>query len=79
MNGGKTFLALITGLVAGAALGILFAPDKGSETRRKLSGSAKDLSDQGLDVLNNWKEKFSGQGHAHSNGNGHAKKASKSI
>jgi gas vesicle protein len=41
----KVFVALLVGLAAGAALGILFAPDKGNETRDKLSESLKKLGD----------------------------------
>lgn len=41
----KVLIGLLTGLAAGAALGLLFAPDKGSETRDRLSESLKDLGD----------------------------------
>ncbi len=41
----KVVVALLAGLAAGAALGILFAPDSGEETRDKLSESLKKLGD----------------------------------
>ncbi len=41
----KVVVALLAGLAAGAALGILFAPDSGTETRDKLSESLKNLGD----------------------------------
>lgn len=44
-NAGKIIGALVLGAVVGAACGILLAPDKGTETRKKLFNGAKDLAD----------------------------------
>ena len=50
-NTGNTLLAVLSGAVIGAGLGILFAPDKGSKTREKI----KDGFD---DAKNDLKHKF---------------------
>lgn len=44
-NNSKVLSALLIGAAAGAVLGILFAPDKGDETRQRISDSANDLAD----------------------------------
>ncbi len=41
----KVLVGLLVGLAAGAALGILFAPQAGEETRDKLAESLSGLSD----------------------------------
>jgi len=52
----KVLIGLLTGLAAGAALGLLFAPEKGSETRDRLNQSLKDLGetikDRAADEIN---------------------------
>jgi len=41
-NTGNTLLAVLSGAVIGAGLGILFAPDKGSKTREKIKDGFED-------------------------------------
>lgn len=45
MNAGKVLLGVLAGLTAGALLGVLFAPEKGTDTRRKISEKEGDLAD----------------------------------
>lgn len=42
----KVLLGLLAGAAIGAIAGILFAPDKGSETRKKISRNTADMGDQ---------------------------------
>jgi gas vesicle protein len=46
MSTGKVVLGIMAGLAAGALLGVLFAPEKGSETRMKISKKSEDLADE---------------------------------
>jgi len=59
-DGTKIILALLAGVAAGAALGILFAPEKGAETRDKLSESLNSLSDTIKETAAAELEKLSG-------------------
>ena len=45
MNSQKVILGVLAGLAAGALLGILFAPDKGTSTRKKISDKSSDYAD----------------------------------
>lgn len=40
-NTGNTIIALMTGAIVGAGVALLYAPDKGENTREKLSGEAR--------------------------------------
>jgi len=58
MNSGKIITAFVVGAAVGAALGILFAPDKGSETRKKINDEGKKMSDAIKNKFNEMKEKM---------------------
>ena len=45
MNTGKVVLGTLAGIAIGAVGGILFAPKKGSETRKQMKDKADDYSD----------------------------------
>ena len=51
MSSGKAFLGVLAGLAAGAVLGVLFAPEKGSNTRKKISRKTEDLMDEMNDKI----------------------------
>ena len=73
MSSKKVFLGVLAGLAAGALLGILFAPDKGSVTREKISKKSEDamnkvkdkfdeLLDEVSEKMDDLKEKVTGSG-----------------
>jgi len=45
MNSGRVALGLLAGVAAGALLGVLFAPEKGSVTRRNIAKKSEDYVD----------------------------------
>lgn len=53
MSRGRIILGALAGVAAGALIGILFAPDKGTSTRQK-------IVDKGEDYVGNLKEKING-------------------
>jgi len=46
MSTGKVVLGTVAGLAIGAIAGILFAPEKGSVTRRQILDSGNDFADE---------------------------------
>ena len=70
---------ILAAAAVGLAAGLLLAPDKGSETRRKIADTTrksfdtvKDFANSSLDTLSEMKEKFlsknSGQSQQHAEG-----------
>lgn len=51
MDTGKIVLGALIGLAAGAVLGVLFAPEKGADLRKK-------VADKGSDYIDNIKVKY---------------------
>ena len=45
MNSGKMFLGILAGFAGGALIGLLFAPEKGSRTRRNMMILGDDYTD----------------------------------
>ena len=62
MSSGKILLGVLAGVAAGALLGVLFAPDKGWNTRKRISKKAddyvEDLKDKFSEFLETISEKI---------------------
>jgi gas vesicle protein len=67
MNNSKALLGFLAGAAVGAIAGILFAPDKGSNTRRKIATKTSDLADSVKssfsDFIDGVRETYSGVKH----------------
>ena len=62
MNTGKVLLGVLAGVAAGALVGILFAPAKGSRTRKRIYKKGEDyaegLNDTVGEILESISHKF---------------------
>ena len=59
MNSTTKFIVSIVGAAAaGAMIGMLLAPEKGSELRTKIQNAASDWADQLMDMVNSSREKM---------------------
>ena len=56
MSSLKGILSVLAGVATGAALGILFAPEKGSQTRKNILAKGKGYSDDIKNKYNNMYE-----------------------
>ena len=57
-NTSKILIALGAGVAIGGLLGVLFAPAKGNETRKKISEGGKKLVDRFNKQMKEGKQKF---------------------
>ena len=57
----KAILALFAGLAAGAALGMLLAPEKGSETRNRINDSLTELGNELREKVNSGLQSIKGK------------------
>lgn len=62
MSTEKVIIGVLAGIATGALLGVLFAPDKGSETRKKIakksSDTVNDLKDKFGNLIDDIADKF---------------------
>jgi gas vesicle protein len=54
MDAGKVLLGIVAGAAAGAIVGMLFAPAKGSVTRRRIARKSAEYADEAKDKFNEY-------------------------
>ncbi len=57
MSNNKVFWGIVTAAAAGAIIGLLFAPEDGEKTRKKIKRSANDWASDMLDQIEKGKVK----------------------
>lgn len=62
-NNGNLFISFLTGATIGAGLGILFAPNKGSETREKIKNNVADTTHDLSERLKHAKDELTKTAH----------------
>lgn len=64
MKTSNVLVGIIGGFAAGAVLGILFAPDKGVNTRKKIASKGNDLKDNVKSSFNDFLTSVEDQYHS---------------
>lgn len=67
MKNKNLVIGLLGGVAVGAALGVLFAPAKGSDTRKKIADKGHDLKDNLKDTASIISDKISQKVHSFKN------------
>ena len=62
-NNGQILIALLTGAAIGAGFGILYAPNKGSDTRKKIKKTAVDTTQDVSDWVKHAKNELAQSAH----------------
>ncbi len=58
MKSGKVLLGALAGVAIGAVVGVLLAPEKGSDTRKKISKKGQDIADDVKSQVGGLKDKY---------------------